>query len=262
MQKQGNGMSKLDIARGLVPGMRSENKWGFADSGIQATPTDVWDRADATPTQQIWVAPTEARLHNIVSSSTSDDGDPVGVGAQTVKIFGLTSWATAEVSETVTLNGTTDVATSNAYVIIYRMKVQTWGATNINVGTITATAQTDSTVTAAILPGIGSTQMAIYGIPSIQKAYLTAFSATILKSSGSTAAITYRLLINDNPTVELTNFRSDHAIGVQSNGKSSDDHPFDPEFEIEGPAIIKMNGIASAADISGSADFDIIVVDN
>lgn len=252
----------LEVPKGEVDGMTSVNKFGRAPAGIQTTLTDVWDRANATPTQQIWVAPTQARLHNIKSSSASDDGDPVGVGARTVKIYGLTSWDEKEVSEIVILNGTTDVSTVNSYVIIHRMEVITSGATNINVGNITATAVTDGSVTAQINIGEGQTQMAIYGVPSVQTAYLAKYYFSFNKAGGATSFIDLSLMVNINPDVELTRFITKHTQGAQSNGSSNTGHEFEPYFKMVGPCIIKIQGIASAADIDGSAGFDMYLADN
>lgn len=252
----------LEVTRGRISGITALNKFGRAPDGVQTTATDIWDRTDATPTQQIWVAPTTARQHNIVSSSTSDDGDPVGAGARTLRIYGLTSWSSAEVSEDITLNGTSNVATVNGYVIIHRMQVLTKGATNVNVGTITATAVTDGTVTAAIRPGIGQTEMAIYGIPSTQSAYMTNFTATLNATGVTAVLVDIKLLVNPEPSAQLTNFLVKRTVGLQSSGTSRSQHVFEPYLKITGPAIIKLQGVASAADSDCTAGFDLYLVNN
>src|SRR5574343_869836 len=206
----------LEVARGKVANISRVNKFGAAPSGAQTTATDVWSRADATPTQQIWLAPTAARIHAIVSTSTSDDGSPVGVGARTIRVYGLKTWDLAETSEDITLDGTTPVNTANTYVIIHRMKVLTSGATSINVGTISATAATDTTITAVILPGDGQTEMAIYGVPSIQSFYMTRWSCAIAKSSGVASHATFELRVNENPNVQTIAFLRKNDLAVQS----------------------------------------------
>jgi len=252
----------LEVARGNVSGMSKVNKFGRAPSGVQTTLTDIWDRADSTPTQSVWVAPTTARVHAIVSTSTSDDGDPAGVGARTIQVYGLTSWSTAETSEVITLDGTTPVNTSNSYVIIHRMKVLTKGATNVNVGVITATAATDGTVTAQINAGEGQTQMAIYGIPSTKTAYMRSFYGTVNKSSGTLATINFCIKVNPEPDAEPINFLTKNTRGVQSTGTSSGIFEFEPPFTISGPAIIKVSAEASSNDIEASAGFDLYLEDN
>jgi hypothetical protein len=253
----------LAVAAGNVANHSSVNKFGRAPSGVQTTATDIWDRADATPTQQVWTAPTTARTHDIASTSGSDDGDPAGVGARTVRVYGLTDWATAEVSEDITLNGTGNVATANSYVIIHRMKVLTKGATNVNVGIITATAQTDGTVTAQINASEGQTQMAIYGIPSTQTAYLTNYYISLASAPPATAdVVAMELLVNPEPDAELTNFLVKHTQGIISDGSSYIRHEFGPYYSVAGPAIIKVQGVAESADTDVSAGFDLILKTN
>ncbi len=247
----------LEIAAGRIPGKAPVNKFGRSDNVDSGVDTDIWDAA----AQPVWVAPTTARTHQIVSSSTSDDGDPAGVGAQTIRIFGLTGWGAAEVTEDITMNGTTNVPTVNTYVIIHRMHVLTKGATNSNVGLITATADTDSTVTAQIAVGQGQTQMAIHGVPSVQTAYMTLFYATVNKATASgNANIT--LMVNPEPDTELLNFIVKNTHSVVIAGSSHFAHPFRPYFQISGPAIIKIMANGSANDLDVSAGFDLILEDS
>jgi hypothetical protein len=257
----------LDIATGNVPGYTHVNKYGIAIDGIQATATDVWDRADATPTQQIWLAPTAARTHQIKSTSTADDGTPEGAGAsaQAVRIWGLTSWSSKEVSEDVILNGTANVPTANQYVIIHRMKVIEVGSTyNINAGVITATADTDSTITAQINIGKGQTNMAIYGIPSTQTGYMTGWDVNAHNTGAVATAleVDFNLLVNERPDLNTTVFINKSNTGTVSSGDTSDERKYEPAKVFAGPCIIKFQATASTPDTEASAEFDLILKDN
>lgn len=248
----------LAIAQGIMPNEAAVNKFGRATNVDTGIDTDIHDGANATDDLAVWVAPTQARIHNVKSSSASDDGSPVGVGGRTLRVYGLTAWDADEVSEEITLNGTTNVATVNAYVIIHRMKVLTKGATSVNVGKITATAATDGTVTAQINAGDGQTQMAIYGVPSTKTAYMTAYYASAIKASAS-LSVKITLLINATPDTELLNFLTKHTIGLATEGANYARHNFEPYFAIAGPAIIKIQGNSSAVNTDVSAGFDLIL---
>lgn len=253
----------FDVARGEIPGMRSVNKFGRSTNVDNNTATDIWDGANATLDQDIWIAPTAARVHAIVSSSASDDGDPVGVGARTVRVYGLTSWTTKEVTEDITLNGTGSVNTSNSYVIIHRLRVLTKGATNSNVGIIKATALGgDNTITAQILAGAGQTQMAIYGWPSTQKAYLINYYSTLNRATPAGTLANMTLLLNPEPDNELLNFIIKNTHGLESTGSSHFNHVNGVPIEFPGPGILKLQAEASANDADVSGGFDIVLVDN
>ena len=221
----------LEIARGNVPGHSPVNKFGEAPFGVQTTITDIWDRANASATQQIWVAPTQARIHQITSASTDDDGVPVGTGARTIRVYGLTAWNADEVSEEKIMNGTGNVATTNAYVIIHRMKVLTKGASGPNVGVITATADTDGTITAQINAGEGQTQMAIYGVPSTKKAYMTNYYFSMPDTGAGPSTVNAaktKLVINPEPDAELTTFLTKHTNGMSNTATSKAGHKYEP----------------------------------
>ena len=256
-------MSNTDllIAMGVYNGISHVNKFGRSTNVDNGIATDIWERANPTDDDDIWTAPTSAVIHNIKSSSVSDDGSPAGVGARTLEVFGLIDFDTNEVSEIITLNGTTDVPTVNSYVVIHRMEVLTKGATNVNVGTITATAVGGGNlITAQINIGEGQTQMAIYAIPSTQIAYVTNFYLSV-QAVASGKEIVGKLLSNREPQNELTNFDTKHVLGIGGSGTTDVQHEFHPYKEFEGPCIIKMQAVGDADNMDVSAGFDLILVD-
>lgn len=252
-----NLLTGIFAAQGLITGFSSVNKFGRAPNGVQTTPTDIWDRADATPTQQIWIAPTQARTHQLVSTSAADTG--AGVGARTVRIFGLTSWDTSEISEELTMNGLVNVPTVNQYVIVHRVEISTKGATSTNVGTITATADVDGTITAAVRPSLGQTQMVVYGIPSTHNAYIGLMYGTILRTGGAAVAVDMGLLVNPEPQTELLNFLVKETFSIAKDGTSAYTRPFYVPLEVEGPAIIKFQGTSTVSDTDVFGGFDLIL---
>ncbi len=251
------GDPMLAIAMGEVTDLTSVNKFGRSTNVDSATDTDIWDGANATLDQPVWVAPTAACLHAIVSSSASDDGSPVGVGARTIRVYGLATWDDVETSEDITLNGVGAVNTEGSYVIIHRMKVLTKGATGTNVGIIKATAASGGSITAQINAGEGQTQMAIYGISSLEKAYMTSYYASAIKSATG-VGVMVSLLVNPEPDAELTNFLVKHTNGLGADATNYMQQEFAPYFGITGPAIIKIQANSSANDTDVSAGFDLI----
>ncbi len=245
----------LEVQKGNVAGHSGVGKFGRNTDIDNANNEDIWDGGG------IWVAPTTARTHDIASDSTSDASG--GVGARTVRVYGLTDWDTAEISEAVTMNGTSNVATSNAYVIIHRMRVMTWGATSVNVGKITATAQTDGTVTARISDSpinFGQTQMAIYGVPSTQTAYVLSAYSDVLRNSGTTK-VDNHLLVNPRPDAVLDHFiTKDTFVSLNTVGHTQSPYPAYKTFA--GPCIIKMQADVSANNTDVSAGFNLILADN
>lgn len=162
------------------------------------------------------------------------------------------------------MDGTTAVNTTNSYVIIHRLRVIKSGVTasGNNVGTITATASTDSTITAVMRPGTGSTAMAIYGIPSTQTLLIKQYRASINKAQGSAVSATFRLLYNPEVKTNLHTYVEADVQGLQSTGTSSIAWGFDPYLKISGPSIIKIQAEATLDDVDGTAGFSGVLVDN
>jgi len=253
-------MLDLELAKGLIEGHTGVNKFGYAPNGVQSTGTHIWDRADATPTQAQWLPPQAARTHQIVSNSILDD--IASIACQKIRIYGLPSWDEKEVFEDIDMDGLNNVATKFQYVIIHRMRLIQGGALGINAGTITATADVDGTVTAQINLNFGQTEMAIYGFPSTQTAYLTGWYASIHKASGAAVDVLFELQQMPDPEGSLVGYVTKEIRGLQSNGTSMGSWNHRPFKRFDGPGVILVEASASANDIDCAAGFDLVLVDN
>lgn len=85
------------------------------------------------------------------------------------------------ITEFVVMNGTTPVNTVNSIFRLNRLHTHGVGSNGANVGTITATAATDATVSAQINPSNGQTLMAIYHIPIGYTGYMTSYYASMFR---------------------------------------------------------------------------------
>ncbi len=229
----------LDVARGVVTfngvTVKQVNKFGEnQDVDIGTVPETLWSQG------ALHVPPTAARTHDIASTSAADDGSPGGTGAQTVRVYGLdSSWLEQE--EDVTLNGTTNVATANTYTRIFRMKVLTAGSGMTNAGLITATAQTDATVTAAIPIGESQTQMAVWTVPSGKTAYLRTLYTTLNRQGATAGAMAeMELLVRSGLDTATPVLAVKHNFAVAVGGTSNFHQTFESPKTITGPADVEL----------------------
>lgn len=246
----------VDAARGQIGDVSTVNKFGAATDCDSGVATDVWDGADGSTSTKVFVPPTTARIHAIASTSANDAA--AGTGMQQITVYGIpTDWNQPETSEDVTMNGTTPVNTVNSYVMIHRMQKKAVGSGGTNAGIITATAATDSTVTAAILAGNRQTLMAIYGIPSGKKLLLNRLVCTALRSVA--VNVDGSLLVDDGSAIPTGGFN------VKENFIFTRESPFVRDFYppklITGPAIVKVQVTTDANNITCTAAFDGFVVD-
>lgn len=143
-----------EAALGLRQGHRTFNKFGYnldVDTG-----EEVVSSFGGT-----YTPPTTATTLTIVSASTADDGDPAGTGAQRIQITGLDANRKYQ-TETVTLDGTTNVVTTSTWLGINRAAVALAGSGKTNAGTITITATTGGATLAEIPASAGTSQQCIY----------------------------------------------------------------------------------------------------
>jgi hypothetical protein len=237
----------LEIAKGNIDKHTLVHVYGRNTDIDLAAAEDVWDGGG------VWVAPTIARVHNIVSTDTNDDGAPVGTGARTISVSGLDSNGD-EQSETIILNGTTNVPTVNSYTIIHEMIVLTVGSNGSNAGVITATAVTDATVSCQINAAKNKSFLGIYQIPTNKTAYILNFHSAIMSSDAT--VVTSSLLVQPTGGV----FTEDHVLGISDAKIPADTYIYTPIKQISAQSIIKMQSSVSANNTDIFGRFGLIIV--
>ena len=243
------GNFNLNIARGKVPGYSVIHKFGHNPSITTATdPEDIWDGGG------IWVAPTQARIHQLTSTS-AEDGAVGLTGALTMQVQGLDRGFNLQ-EETLILNGQANVPTKFLHIMIHRMFILTAGSTGWNVGDITATADTDGTVTAQINAQNNQTGMALYQIASGAKGYMTNFYGSLADSQGGGANVDIEMIVK--PFGGVNNVKQFH--GLVAAGAAHFNHLFPVPMEIEGKAIVKMRVKTTSATAVVSAGYDLILI--
>lgn len=131
---------------------------------------------------------TSAENLNIKSTDNNDKtGD---TGARTVRIYGLDA-NYDEIEEVVNLNGTTNVLTTNAFLRVNRIRVETTGSSMNNEGSITAKSQTSNKTVAEIDDGKGSTEQLIYTIPRSKKGLIYSMRGSVFARSSSSQKRAY-----------------------------------------------------------------------
>ena len=158
---------------------------GRTNVNIQGYNSDIDAAEDLITAGGDYTFPTAARVHAIVSSSIADD---VGsTGATAVLVEGLDTNLKYQ-SETVAMDGTTPVNTVNSYLSINKLTVSSAGSGKVNAGNITATAATDSTVSARIAAGDGQSSDAVYTVDSRYDLWVREVTASMGSVGAGSAA--------------------------------------------------------------------------
>lgn len=119
---------ELQVGRGQIPGHSVIHVFGHSPD-VDQTEVTIW------PAAGLLGHPAAPTIMKISSSSTDDAS--AGTGARTVYILGVNGTG-GYVSETVTLNGQTEVNTVHEYDAIERMVVVSVGSGGVNAGIVYA----------------------------------------------------------------------------------------------------------------------------
>lgn len=176
----------IDASLGLIPGVSTVYQLGI-NPDIDAGPADVWSGGGLYP----WM--TGATSLEVVSSSANDTAS--GTGARTVTLNGLNA-SYVEVSQTITLNGTTAVAIPTQLFRINSMTIATAGSGQVNAGDITVRDAGAGATRALMDAGFGSLRQSQYTVPAGKTLLVSTASHAINRPSSTrdaTVAFYFRL---------------------------------------------------------------------
>lgn len=175
----GSAQGKLwffQIAQGLIAGHIPVFKSGYNPSITNNTEESLWTRSTIYP----WASWGAGGTLSCVSTSASDTGS--------LTIVGLRASDWVQVSETITLTGTSPVVTTNSFI---RINQAYYNNTSINVGEIDM--NRNGTAVGTIGAGFGSAQMAQYTVPAGYTAYLLNGRANLGKGNDGIGYFSYRI---------------------------------------------------------------------
>jgi len=170
---------ELQVARGQIGQHSTVNIYGYGAAITTAT-IPAWENATA------YTFPAAATSMNLVST-VNTGGDKTGT---TILIQGLDASYTA-ITETLTLNGTTAVATTKSFLRINNISVASVTGGAAPTGVITLKDPTNTTTYAQIAAGFGRSQMSIYTVPAGNTFYLSRIDAYASANGSSADFITY-----------------------------------------------------------------------
>jgi hypothetical protein len=232
----------LEVQQGKIPGYSMVNKFGYNSSIGSGAFETIWETGDDYPWQ------SSAVTVDVVSDDTNDD--VAGTGARTLRIQGLDgSYNFAE--ETVDMDGTTTVTTTQTFLRVFRMSVETAGTSGNNIGNISVTYTGGSDVAATITAGNGQTLMCLYTIPAGYTGYLLSIDV----SSGKDQEMKFKFIQRDNSVANAA-FQTKQFLDVRGGQTTV---IFNAISVIPEKSDIYISALASSTS-SASASFDLLLV--
>jgi len=221
----------LQVSRGQVDGHTPIQIFGYSAAVGSTAFGPLWE--GLTSSGGTYAYPSSAAQLVLVSDSGSD------TSALSVKIDGLDA-NYAPLSETIAMNGTTNVTTINSF-----LRINLISTTNgVNVGNITAKIST--TTYAKIVAGIGQTQMSIYTVPAGYTFYLDAVqgNANILFTASNYILFAEYNKYNITGEVNLLSQSTFVQYFTQAN-KNPIAHPEKTDIQFQVKAFTGTTNIAS-----------------
>lgn len=175
-----------DIAEGNIANHDPLLKFGTRSATAANTASTIWEGPTA-----LYAYMSTAQQLKVVSTSANDTS--AGTGIRTLKVIGLDS-NYDEIEESVTMNGTTQVTTTNSYLRVFRAYGETSGSLYTNAGTISVLDNAGTTTQAIINPGDGQTLMTMWTVPNGKTAYIVRGGVSTESNKGAEISLFVRKL--------------------------------------------------------------------
>lgn len=234
--------------------MSSWHKFGYASDVDNADGTvDVWDYNLNASAPQLY--PFQTTASTLTVTSTDDTDTSAGVGARTVKITGLDS-NYDELEETVSMNGTAGVTTTNSFVAVNRAYVATGGSSK-QVAHITITHDTSGDILALISNEARITTQSPFTVPNGKKALITRATSS-LASAGTNDLVRFELRYKPAVTDAVC-----LAAGNIVQTSESMSYEFDPPIELPSKTQIymRMYNVGTTNNLYVTLIYSFILVD-
>lgn len=243
---------ELQVSRDQITFHKKQFKFGF-NPDVDDSMETVWAEGG------LYYHPYSA-VQMKVSSSSDDDTANEGDGARTVELFGLDA-NYDEISEIVTLDGTSEVTTSKSFLRINRGIVRSAGDNEVATGTIyagtgTVTFGVPAQKYLSIKPEDGQTLMAIWTVPAGYTAYLTQTDVTVATTQNNKYATVHLVA---RPYGEVFQVKDKFVL---SEGSHHQEYSFPLKFAEKTDIEFRCVGDSSGANIAVSAGLDLVYIKN
>jgi hypothetical protein len=235
---------ELQVARGQIQGHERTCPFGY-NSAVGATAETIWTVGG------VYAFAAAASVLTVVSDDADDDGNPADTGARTVVIEGLDA-DYLPITETVIMNGTTDVTTTQEFLRVNKVYVATCGSSGSNEGTITVANSTPTTL-ATIAATAGISEQCVYTVPAGYTAYITRY---MLSSYNSTAGTGAAGQIWVKPFGGASMLATTVRIPATGAFTCEADYP----FPVTAKSDIDFRGVAFAGSSNMSAQLQMVVI--
>jgi len=186
---------ELQVGRGLITNHNPANVFGYGTTPATANLfRTVWENMATTD----YSFPGSALTMQLVSTVNTDTAS--------ITITGLDSGYNS-ISETLVLNGATNVPTVNQYLRVNNIIVSSGSSSNpsgvvtlSNGGTVYA--QINAITVNGVLGSIGTSQMALYTVPAGYTLYMSRFGAYSSFNGNTVNYTTYRAVTNTSAGVQ------------------------------------------------------------